>query len=94
MITALFGAIAYTIIGLRMIKKIKLFEFLAPLALGIYVAHYGLQGIIHGYMLSININGFIKGILVFLITMIMSIFVALIINVLNKNFKNRPLKNS
>ena len=94
MIAALFGAIAYTIIGLRMKKKIKFFEFLAPLALGIYVVHYGLQGIIHGYMLSLNLSGFIKGILVFLLTMIVSIFLASTINVLNKNIKKRLLKNA
>lgn len=94
MITALFGAIAYTIIGLRMKNKIKFFEFLAPLALGIYVVHYGFQGIIHGYMLSINISGFIKGILVFFLTMIVSIFVAYVINVLIKNLKKITLNTS
>lgn len=93
MIAALFGAIAYTIIGLRMKTKVKFFEFLVPLALGIYVVHYGLQGIIHGYMLSINISGFIKGILVFLITMIMSIFVAYVIDFLNKQFRKSHFKN-
>ena len=87
MIAALFGAISYTIIGLRLNKKIKFFEFLVPLALGIYVVHYGFQGIIHGFMLSLNLNGLIKGIMAFFITVTMSIFVSYIINYFNRKSK-------
>ena len=93
MLAALFGAISYTIIGLKWEKKIKFFEFLAPLALGIYVVHYGFQGIVHGFMLSINLGGFIKGIMSFFITLTMSIVVSFFMNYFIKKFIHSFNKN-
>lgn len=83
MISALYGALAYTVIGLRWKKKMPFFDFLVPLVFTIYVVHYGLQAVIHAFFLDVNISGFVEGIFVFILTMIVSIGVALLVKYMN-----------